>query len=87
MLEFSLVPRLSPGMTTMNSTVRRGRAWYPFARDATEQTSRIYQLVSLDVTHMQTVIIVISNRIATINCVFILTYHFAPLLQERGRLW
>jgi len=36
----SLVPRLSPRTMTMN-TVRRGRAWYPFTRDATEQTSWI----------------------------------------------
>jgi len=31
----SLVPRLSPHMTTTESKkVRRGRAWYPFTRDA-----------------------------------------------------
>jgi len=41
--------------TQQRWTVRRGRAWYPFARDATELTSRIYQYVSLDVTHVQTV--------------------------------
>ena len=33
------------------------------------------------------VISVISNRIATINGVFILTYQLAPLFQVRGILW
>ena len=39
----SLVPRLSP-RTTMTNSKEEGEslAWYPFARDATEQASRIY---------------------------------------------
>ena len=38
--------------------------------------------------HTITVIrIIISNRIATINCVFPLTYRLAPLLQVRDPLW
>ena len=48
----SLFPRLSPRTTPMKT--EEGRAWYPFAHDATEQTSRIYQQVGLDITHMQT---------------------------------
>jgi len=37
----SLVPRLSPRTTTMNS--KEGESLVPLARDATEQTSWIYQ--------------------------------------------